>query len=127
MGRFYYSPGFKNFFVEGIHDSIPDDKIEVSEEQHAELIDGRSNGMRIEIEDGVPVLVKEDGPSDEDLARAARMRRDRLLASSDRFMLVDAPIAGDLQQAWADYRKALRDIPAQSTFPKEIQWPVEPA
>lgn len=67
-----------------------------------------------------------------DAIAAENVRRDRnaRLASQ-----VD-PIAGnalrwaaltaDQQQAWADYRQALLDIPSQSGFPHDIVWPTKP-
>ena len=73
-------------------------------------------------------------PTQEELdARAAtiaRMERDEKLATE-----VD-PIAGNAlrwasltaeqQQAWADYRQALLDIPQQSGFPHNVVWPTKP-
>ena len=50
-----------------------------------------------------------------------RAQRDELLAASDYMALADR-ITAD----WTTYRQALRDIPAQSGFPTNITWPVEP-
>lgn len=60
----------------------------------------------------------------------ARYQRDKILANE-----VD-PIAGNAlrwvalnaeqQQAWADYRQALLDIPQQSGFPHDVAWPTKP-
>ena len=57
------------------------------------------------------------------LAAQARERRNALLASSDWTQINDAPVN---KVAWATYRQALRDIPAQQGFPLEVQWPVQP-
>ena len=54
-------------------------------------------------------------------ATQVRARRDELLAASDSMALADR-ITAD----WTTYRQALRDIPAQSGFPTNITWPVEP-
>lgn len=32
----------------------------------------------------------------------------------------------DKQQAWADYRRALLDLPEQVGFPENIVWPIKP-
>lgn len=32
----------------------------------------------------------------------------------------------DQQQAWADYRQALLDVPQQEGFPETITWPTKP-
>ena len=73
-------------------------------------------------------------PTQEELdakaAAAVRAERDMKLATE-----VD-PIAGNAlrwaaltaeqQQAWADYRQALLDIPQQAGFPHEVVWPTKP-
>ena len=61
---------------------------------------------------------------------AIRSERNRRLASE-----VD-PIAGNAlrwaelnaeqQQAWADYRQSLLDVPLQVGFPQNVSWPVKP-
>ena len=63
-------------------------------------------------------------PSDAILAANARSERNQLLASSDWTQLPDVPQT--LKDAWATYRQALRDITAQSGFPRDIVWPIQP-
>jgi len=53
----------------------------------------------------------------------ARNQRDALLSASDWTQVSDAPVD---QAAWATYRQALRDIPEQEGFPREIAWPAQP-
>ena len=62
-------------------------------------------------------------PGPEVLARDARATRDRLLRDSDWTQVPDAPVD---QQAWAEYRQALRDVPQQAGFPTDIDWPTKP-
>jgi len=57
-------------------------------------------------------------------ASEARTKRNALLSDSDWAVLPDAPVAD--QQAWFDYRQALRDVPQQAGFPTAIDWPEEP-
>ena len=57
------------------------------------------------------------------LADAARAERDRLLAACDWTQVQDAPVDAS---AWAAYRQALRDVPAQVGFPEAVEWPVAP-
>ena len=52
-----------------------------------------------------------------------RHDRNLRLTASDWTQLSDAPVD---KAAWAAYRQALRDIPAQQGFPLEVQWPVQP-
>lgn len=56
-------------------------------------------------------------------AAAIRAERNSLLASSDWTQLEDAPVD---KSAWATYRQALRDVPAQSGFPWNVAWPAQP-
>jgi hypothetical protein len=68
--------------------------------------------------------------ADDRKAQEARAERDMKLATE-----VD-PIAGNAlrwasltteqQQAWADYRQALLDVPSQSGFPHDVVWPTKP-
>lgn len=67
-------------------------------------------------------------PTDEELAAGVRAERNRLLAESDWTQLPDARTAmGEVKAAaWDTYRQALRDIPEQSGFPRDVVWPVKP-
>ena len=56
-------------------------------------------------------------------AAEIRKERDAKLTSCDWTQVIDAPVD---QEAWAVYRQALRDIPAQEGFPNTINWPTEP-
>ena len=83
--------------------------------------------------------------NEEDAAAYARKIRDKLLAASDNKMLTDrlglvAPsgstftawlsflrkLADALSDSWANYRKALRDLPEQEGFPFNIVFPEIP-
>jgi hypothetical protein len=52
-----------------------------------------------------------------------RARRDQLLASSDFRMIPDAPWD---RAPWEAYRQALRDLPAETSDPREAVWPEPP-
>jgi hypothetical protein len=80
--------------------------------------------------DVAPYLPPTQEEMDERAAEAVRQERDLKLAFE-----VD-PIAGNAlrwaallaeqQQAWADYRQALLDIPSQEGFPHDVIWPEKP-
>ena len=55
-------------------------------------------------------------------ATQVRAQRDALLAASDSMALADR-----ITDEWRTYRQALRDVPAQSGFPTNVTWPVEPS
>jgi len=58
----------------------------------------------------------------EQAAEQVRNERDRLLRESDWAALPDVPAS----DAWLTYRQALRDVPQQSGFPDNIEWPTPP-
>jgi len=60
----------------------------------------------------------------EQKAEFIRSERDDLLKQSDWTQVADAPVDAE---AWAAYRQALRDVPQQSGFPGDIEWPTPPA
>lgn len=62
-------------------------------------------------------------PTDEDVAGQVRAERNSFLAASDWTQVADAPVD---QAAWATYRQALRDIPNQPGFPRDVAWPTKP-
>lgn len=53
-----------------------------------------------------------------------RLRRDTLLAATDFRMVTDAPWD---TAPWATYRQALRDLPQNTTDPRQAVWPDAPA
>ena len=60
-----------------------------------------------------------------DSEEAVKVRADRnqRLKDSDWSRLDDVNVN---KLAWADYRQALRDVPQQTGFPWDIQWPTQP-
>jgi len=60
------------------------------------------------------------------LATAARQKRDALLSQSDWMVTKAMESSAPLNFEWASYRQALRDVPQQSGFPTNIDWPVAP-
>ena len=60
--------------------------------------------------------------------RAAEQRaaRDAALAASDWVVVKHLEAGTAVPSVWADYRQALRDLPAQPGFPFSVTWPVQP-
>lgn len=53
-----------------------------------------------------------------------RQERDKLLLASDRTQFADSSVDSE---AWAEYRQALRDLPATITDPTQpVDWPEPP-
>jgi hypothetical protein len=65
----------------------------------------------------------DDEVSDELYLGRMRYWRDGELARTDWTQVADAPVD---QAAWAQYRQALRDLPASNTDPRLIDLPVAP-
>lgn len=60
---------------------------------------------------------------DTEQANNTRNTRNSMLKDCDWTQLADSPVD---KSAWATYRQALRDVPAQAGFPWTIEWPVKP-
>ena len=58
-------------------------------------------------------------------AAKVREKRNKLIAETDYIMLTDYTLSLEKQQAYADYRQALRDITEQDGFPFDVVFPAE--
>lgn len=56
-------------------------------------------------------------------AASQRTSRDEMLKATDWTQVADSPVDKAL---WAAYRQNLRDLPSQTGFPWDIDWPTEP-
>lgn len=131
-----YSKSTNGFYVQDIHGgNIPDDAVDVSDEVHAEIIKGQSEGKVITADgNGYPILVDPPAPTQDQLSAQARSDRDTKLAATN--WLVERHREEQetgtttlTAQQYADllaYRQALRDVPQQTGFPESIQWPAIP-
>lgn len=125
----YYSAATGGFYRDDIHDParIPQDAVELpgGDVERQMLLDGMSQNKRIVADDsGYPILIDNPPVSDKELAEMVRQERDNKLRESDWSQLPDVPPV--LRKAWVPYRQALRDIPAQSGFPHQVEWPAFP-
>jgi hypothetical protein len=107
-----------------IHDTIPEPNVQVSEETWQNAINSSHNT----IIDGVTSQV--DYGSEEQKAQSIRTMRDELLVREVDPIVTNplrwAELSSAEQQAWADYRIALLDVPQQAGFPNTITWPTKP-
>lgn len=91
----------------------------------AEVVDGEYEaGSKLQPDGSVVVdedeLAKEAAKQDR---RRFIRKRNQLLAASDWTQAPDAPVD---QAAWVVYRQALRDLPSNTTDPRNPVWPVAP-
>lgn len=60
------------------------------------------------------------------LAENVRSERDRRLAETDYYMMPDYPSDPNNIEEMKVYRQALRDLPKQEGFPRDVRWPDVP-
>ena len=101
-----------NAVINGITMSVP---LDPGNRHYAEILR--------QVDAGELTIEPDPGPTMEQIAAQVRGERDRLLAETDWTQVADAPVDA---QAYADYRQALRDVPQQSGFPGDIDWPSKP-
>lgn len=71
-------------------------------------------------------IVKATEPTDEELSTQARTERDRKIAKTDYYMMSDYPSNPQNLEELKVYRQALRDLPKQKGFPRDVRWPDVP-
>ena len=71
-------------------------------------------------------IVAVPDPTDDEVAAQVRGERDAKIAATDYLAMPDYPLSdGERVQVFA-YRQALRDVPTQEDFLREVVWPSEP-
>lgn len=114
----FYDPVTGGFWSKG-RKTIPKTAKKITLKRFKSLMAAQAEGQRIVPgEDGYPVA--EPNPVTLDDIRAERNLR---LKQSDWTQLPDAPVDS---QAWADYRRQLRDLMDGLTDPAEVVWPDRP-
>lgn len=71
-------------------------------------------------------IVKAPEPTDEELSTQARTERDRKIAKTDYYLMPDYPSNPQNLEELKVYRQALRDLPKQEGFPRDVRWPDVP-
>lgn len=91
------------------------------------VVDGwHDRATHMVVDDEVLPRPEQDQEAEQIAQAWADLRTDRnaKLFSSDWTQAVDAPVD---RAAWAAYRQALRDLPANTDDPRKPQWPSPPA
>lgn len=117
------------FYDDTIHSAaqIPEDVVEITQERHAELLEGQSIGKRISSdEDGYPLLIDPPEQSPDFLAATERGWRDRQLVVTDGMVArhrdeleegQDTTLSAEQYSELQTYRRALRNWPEAGEFP----------
>lgn len=101
---------------------IPAGCVEIAPPEHNDMQFVRWNGFEWTIE-SIPEPEPEPVPEPVDHAQQSRQYRNDLISDSDWTQLADAPLDPVVKASWASYRQDLRNVPQQSGFPNEINWP----
>ena len=106
--------------------------VELTDEEHMALMDAQAEGKVIVFHEGAkPTLQDLPPPSDADLAKEARQKRDMLINAiqwrierynQQKTLGIKTDDSDDWYKAALSYVQGLRDIPKQQGFPKEIVW-----
>lgn len=76
--------------------------------------------------DGGYQIIQNPEPDDSMVAKAIRDKRDNLIGETDYYLMPDYPSNPQNLEELKVYRQALRDIPKQEGFPRDVHWPDVP-
>jgi hypothetical protein len=76
--------------------------------------------------DGGYQIIQNPEPDDSMVAEAIRNKRDNLIGETDYYLMPDYPSNPQNLEELKVYRQALRDIPKQGGFPRDVRWPDVP-
>lgn len=76
--------------------------------------------------DGGYQIIQNPEPDDSMVAKAIRDKRDNLIGETDYYLMPDYPSNPQNLEELKVYRHALRDIPKQEGFPRDVRWPDVP-
>ena len=71
-------------------------------------------------------IVSVPEPTDEELAIKVRAERNMKIAETDYYIMSDYPSNPQNLEELKVYRQALRDVPKQEGFPRDVRWPDVP-
>lgn len=128
MKKVYFASGF---YHSDIHETIPEDAIEITVDEWETLLAEQSAGKQIIERNGEVIAVDPtelltDVQKTEQAAVLVRSERDALLRATDYLMMLDYPLDESFKTDVQTYRQALRDITLQTGFPFDIEWPAMP-
>lgn len=76
--------------------------------------------------DGGYQIIQNPEPDDSMVAEAIRNKRDDLIGETDYYLMPDYPSNPQNLEELKVYRQALRDVPKQEGFPRDVRWPDVP-
>ncbi|MBS7253502.1 tail fiber assembly protein [Flavobacterium branchiicola] len=118
-GTYNENGDYTGFYVEGIHENIPEPNIELTEEEWQQALS--KNYKVIEGKHSHYPFVQ----NKEALLANLRTTRNALLMDSDWTQVEDAPLPEEKKIAWKNYRQELRDL-TDLEDTASIVWPEKP-
>ena len=76
--------------------------------------------------DGGYQIIQNPEPDDSMVAEAIRNKRNTLIGETDYYLMPDYPSNPQNLEFLKVYRQALRDLPKQEGFPRDVRWPDVP-
>lgn len=76
--------------------------------------------------DGGYQIIQNPEPDDSMVAKVIRSKRDNLIGETDYYLMPDYPSNPQNLEELKVYRQALRDVPKQEGFPRDVSWPDVP-
>lgn len=76
--------------------------------------------------DGGYQIIQNPEPDASEIAMRVRAKRDRLITETDYYLMPDYPSNPQNLEELKIYRQALRDLPVQEGFPRNVRWPDAP-
>ncbi|WP_433770906.1 phage tail assembly chaperone [Pseudomonas putida] len=132
----FFSATELGFYDNAIHESMPEDCVEISADYRVELLLGQSAGKVITYgDDGYPVLIDPPPLTPEEAAKIERAWRDALLAATDGVVSRhrdefeeggETTLAAEQYAALQAFRRALRNWPESGEFPLAEHRPPAP-
>lgn len=118
-GTYNENGEYTGFYVEGIHENIPQPNIKLTTEEWQQALS--KDYKVIEGKHTHSPFVQ----NQEELLENIRKTRNALLSDSDWTQAEDSPLSEEKKTAWKNYRQELRDLTDLDSF-TTIIWPVQP-
>ena len=99
--------------------------VELTDEQ-AEQVESSNEALFLIEGNLITFKAKRWAENPEAVKESLRLERNRLLAGSDWTQLIDSPLDEIARDAWAVYRKDLRDLTDNVDENGEVEFPVQP-
>lgn len=118
-GSYNENGEYTGFYVEGIHENIPQPNIELTEEEWQQALS--KNYKVINGKHTYSVFVE----NQDNIIESLRTVRNSLLTETDWTQVEDSPLSEEKKTEWKNYRQELRDLTKLDDL-TTIIWPSKP-